>query len=130
MGPQRATTASVTGGIRRIELPVAGLTCANCVQAVERALRAVPGVAAATVNLAGGRAFVDYDAGATAISALHEAIKATGYRVGTAAARLGIRGTSRATSPQRLRFSRSSDSSSVTVIANATRLRRWKPRAA
>src|SRR3972149_1026091 len=45
-----------TSGARRVGLPVAGLTCHNCVQAVERALQAVPGVTAATVNLVEGRA--------------------------------------------------------------------------
>ncbi|MBI2161355.1 MAG: copper-translocating P-type ATPase [Candidatus Rokubacteria bacterium] len=88
-----ATTGVREGtGTRRLELPVAGLTCANCVQAVERALRALPGVTAVTVNLSGGRAFVDYDPGATTLPAIHEAVKRAGYRVGTATARVGIRG--------------------------------------
>ncbi|MBI4594095.1 MAG: copper-translocating P-type ATPase, partial [Candidatus Rokubacteria bacterium] len=78
--------------MRRVELPVAELTCAACVQAVERALRAVPGVRSATVNLAGGRAFVDYDPDATTLSALHEAVKAAGYRIGPAKARFDVRG--------------------------------------
>ena len=37
---------------REIHLPVAGMTCASCVARVEKALRRVPGVAAANVNLA------------------------------------------------------------------------------
>ena len=56
-----STTARVSDEhkrIERIDLPVAGLTCANCVQAVERALRVVDGVKRATVNLASSRAFV------------------------------------------------------------------------
>jgi copper chaperone CopZ len=59
---------------------VAGLTCATCVQAVERALRAVPGVTGATVNLTGGRAFVGYDPGKASVPALVDAVKAAGYR--------------------------------------------------
>ncbi|HMO72240.1 MAG TPA: heavy metal-associated domain-containing protein, partial [Paracoccaceae bacterium] len=41
-----------------ITLPVAGMTCASCVGRVEQALRAVPSVADATVNMATGRAQV------------------------------------------------------------------------
>jgi Au+-exporting ATPase len=40
------------------ELPIEGMTCASCVGRVERALRAVPGVEQATVNLATQRAQV------------------------------------------------------------------------
>src|SRR3990172_3713866 len=89
-----ATTGVRAGvaGARRVELPVSGLTCHNCVQAVERALRAVPGVRTATVNLAGGRAAVEYDPEQTGLPALREAVKATGYRVGTATTRFAIRG--------------------------------------
>ncbi len=78
-------------GIRRIELPVAGLTCASCAQAVQRALLAVPGVRSATVNLVGGRAFVDFDPSRTAIGALHDGIKQAGYRIDAARARFGVR---------------------------------------
>jgi len=89
-----ATTGVRAGvaGARRVELPVSGLTCHNCVQAVERALRAVPGVRTATVNLAGGRAAVEYDPEKTGLPALREAVKAAGYRVWTATTRFAIRG--------------------------------------
>lgn len=79
-------------GIYRIDLPVSGLTCANCVQSVERALRAVRGVERATVNLAAGRAFVEYDAEQTSLTAIHEAIKVAGYRSETAKTRFKIEG--------------------------------------
>src|SRR3990170_1418487 len=89
-----ATTGvgGAVAGARRVELPVSGLTCHNCVQAVERALRAVPGVTRATVNLAGGRAFVDYDPTEATVSALHEAVRSAGYRSDATKARFGIRG--------------------------------------
>ena len=35
-----------------LTLPVAGMTCASCVARVEKALKKVPGVTAARVNLA------------------------------------------------------------------------------
>src|SRR3970282_724435 len=78
------------GGPKRVELPVFGLTCARCVQAVEKALRAVPGVKRATVNLAGGRAFLDYDPAQTGVPALERAIRDAGYRTEGATARFGV----------------------------------------
>ncbi len=95
---ERAIPSATTGvggrpdGLQRIELPVSGLTCPKCVETVERALRAVPGVGRATVNLAQGRAFVEYDAGRATAAALHDAIKAAGYRSDTATARFSIDG--------------------------------------
>ena len=44
--------------------PVEGMTCASCVRRVERALKKVPGVAEAAVNLALNEATVSYE-GAT-----------------------------------------------------------------
>ena len=41
-----------------IDLDVEGMTCASCVTRVEKALRKVPGVAEASVNLATERATV------------------------------------------------------------------------
>jgi len=79
-------------GVRHIELPVSGLTCANCVQKVEQALRVVRGVKGATVNLTTGRAFVEYDPSETTIAQLRDAIKAAGYRSETAKTRFRIDG--------------------------------------
>ena len=91
--PASATTGvRAARGLRRIELPVSGMTCDRCAQAVERALRAVPGVKRATVNLATGRAFVDYDPEQATLLALHEAIRSAGYRSDTARTRFSIRG--------------------------------------
>ena len=45
-----------------LDLGIAGMTCASCVGRVERALRKVPGVQDATVNLATERAHIVFDA--------------------------------------------------------------------
>jgi len=79
-------------GSRRVELPVSGLRCPACVQSLEGALRAVPGVTRATVNLATKRAFVEYDPEETSLAVVHEAMKTAGYRAGTATARFAIKG--------------------------------------
>ena len=63
---------------RRIELTVAGMTCASCVGRVERALRATPGVISAQVNLATERAQVQVLDG-TDLGALTAAVAKAGY---------------------------------------------------
>ncbi|GAB1576179.1 heavy metal translocating P-type ATPase [Bordetella petrii] len=59
-----------------VELAVGGMTCASCVGRVEKALKAVPGVAQATVNLATERATVR---GVAAVQDLVAAIEKVGY---------------------------------------------------
>lgn len=61
-----------------IELSVSGMTCASCVGRVEKALKAVPGVSAATVNLATERAQVTATGG-TSPTALIQAVAKAGY---------------------------------------------------
>ena len=68
---------------RPVELSVTGMTCASCVGRVERALKAVPGVTVATVNLATETAHVE---GVADAGALVAAIKAAGYEATVAAA--------------------------------------------
>ena len=68
---QNSATAAGT-----ISLPIDGMTCASCVGRVERALKAVPGVVDAVVNLATERATVD---GSASADALIEAVAAAGY---------------------------------------------------
>lgn len=62
-----------------IDLAITDMTCASCVGRVERALRAVPGVASAEVNLATERASVSVWRGATETAALVAAVARAGY---------------------------------------------------
>ena len=63
---------------QRIKLQVEGMTCASCVGRVERALKKVPGVLAAAVNLAAGTAEVRALAG-TPADTLVAALDRAGY---------------------------------------------------
>jgi heavy metal translocating P-type ATPase len=63
---------------KTIQLPVEGMRCGSCVSRVERALAAVPGVAAARVNLATRVASLDITHGFDPGRA-REALKAAGY---------------------------------------------------
>ena len=61
-----------------IKLPIEGMTCASCVARVEKALKAVPGVATAEVNLATETATVSLAEGAPPHSLL-AAVERAGY---------------------------------------------------
>ncbi|NLO72561.1 MAG: cadmium-translocating P-type ATPase [candidate division WS1 bacterium] len=63
----------------KVRLHIQGMHCANCAQAVERALQHLPGVAAATVNFAAETAAVEYDPEAIDPRKLIETVEAAGY---------------------------------------------------
>jgi Cu+-exporting ATPase len=65
--------------VETIQLGVGGMTCASCVAHVEKALRAVPGVLEATVNLATERASVRALAGPELLPNLRRAVAEAGY---------------------------------------------------
>ncbi|MDB5813043.1 MAG: heavy metal translocating P-type ATPase [Rhodocyclales bacterium] len=78
---------------RNITLPVTGMSCASCAGRVEKALRAVDGVAEANVNLATEQANVSFKPQAT-IEQLVQAIERAGYAVPAATIDLAIAGMS------------------------------------
>jgi Cu+-exporting ATPase len=65
----------------RLDLPIAGMTCAACVKRVQSALGKVPGVISADVNLATEIASVSFDPERVNIQELKLAIEEAGYRV-------------------------------------------------
>ncbi len=69
-----------------IELSIDGMTCASCVARVEKALKKVPGVEQANVNLATERAWIQPNA-AVSSQDLIQAIKKSRLRRQTAATR-------------------------------------------
>ena len=71
-------THDMTMGHARLK--VGGMTCSACVGHVEKALKAVPGVTAATVNLGTEQADVNFDAGVE-IAELGRAVAGAGYDV-------------------------------------------------
>jgi Cu+-exporting ATPase len=62
-----------------ITLPILGMSCASCQQAVEKALRATTGVESAHVDLMSHRASVVFDSAQVAPAQLVEAVRASGY---------------------------------------------------
>ena len=61
-----------------ISLSIQGMTCASCVSRVERALKKLPGVAQANVNLATERAEIDIADTALVQQAI-QAVQKAGY---------------------------------------------------
>ena len=74
-----------------IQLEVAGMTCASCVMRVEKAIKAIPGVRQASVNLATERVSVKADASVTADS-LVAAVRKAGYEVAMTETTLQVEG--------------------------------------
>jgi len=64
-----------------VTLKVEGMSCGGCVASVTRVLRALPGVADATVSLQAGTAQVSFDEARTDQTALRAAIEGAGYEV-------------------------------------------------
>ena len=78
--------------VERIDLPIAGMTCASCAAKIEKGLASVPGVSKATVNFAAEKATVVFHPDQTDISHLAERIKDLGYEAKVEKVLLPVRG--------------------------------------
>jgi len=64
-----------------VELPIKGMTCANCAQTIERALNRLEGVVKANVNFASERASVEYLPALVSLEEIKKAVVDAGYEV-------------------------------------------------
>lgn len=64
-----------------VRLEIEDMTCASCVSRVEKALKTVPAVQTASVNLATGEAVVRVFGGAASLPAMKAAVEKAGYQV-------------------------------------------------
>ncbi|PWH17111.1 MAG: heavy metal translocating P-type ATPase [Anaerolineae bacterium] len=76
---------------KSLTLPITGMTCANCVATVERNLKKLDGVSAATVNLSSERATVEFDAAKLGLADLIARVERAGYGIATGEAELVIK---------------------------------------
>jgi Cu+-exporting ATPase len=65
----------------KAELPVTGMTCANCARTIERSLGRLGGVVSASANFASERVSVEYLPGVVSLAAIQQAIRDAGYDV-------------------------------------------------
>ncbi|HEX2765049.1 MAG TPA: heavy metal translocating P-type ATPase [Candidatus Limnocylindria bacterium] len=77
-----AHTTSPASADAELTLPVVGMTCASCVNRIERFLSNADGVSTAAVNLATERATVRFDPSRIDRGGIVAAIEAAGYEVG------------------------------------------------
>ena len=76
---------------QQLTLPVQGMTCASCVNHVQKALSKVEGVEDVNVNLATEKANLWFDTG-VGVKTLVDTVRETGYDVGTDMVTLDIEG--------------------------------------
>src|SRR4051794_32943648 len=74
-----ATLIPKTSETQEAALSVEGMDCASCVSHVEKAARSIPGVQACQVNLARGRAVVQFDPAKTNPEQVAAAVTDAGY---------------------------------------------------
>ncbi|NOZ62543.1 MAG: cadmium-translocating P-type ATPase [Calditrichaeota bacterium] len=78
--------------VKKIDLPVSGMSCASCAVTIEKALKHADGVAGASVNFASQKASVTFDASKVDATKLAETIRSAGYEVAEDSITLSIKG--------------------------------------
>ncbi|MEC8911094.1 MAG: copper ion binding protein, partial [Chloroflexota bacterium] len=86
--------ATADKNIKRLNLPVEGMTCAACVGFVESSLQRVPGMMEVAVNLGTEKAVVEFDTSEVTFEQIQEAVSGAGYRLSSQSASLNIGGMS------------------------------------
>jgi Cu+-exporting ATPase len=67
--------------IEKVVLPIQGMTCASCVNRVEKALSSLKGVVHVNINFATERASIEYLPGEATIKDFKKAVQEAGYQV-------------------------------------------------
>jgi Cu+-exporting ATPase len=78
--------------VKRVDIPVTGMTCAACSSRVQNTLSKLKGVESASVNLAVGQATVYYHPSETSVDAFIETIKDLGYGVSVSKITIPVKG--------------------------------------
>ncbi|MBS0171003.1 MAG: copper-translocating P-type ATPase [Nitrospira sp.] len=79
INPSAGAEASATPQLRKVTIPVQGMTCAACQSRVQQAVQKEPGVFDASVHLMLKQAVITYDSAVTSEASLVQAINRTGY---------------------------------------------------
>ncbi|MGA2914352.1 MAG: heavy metal translocating P-type ATPase [Methanoregula sp.] len=87
--PKKVTLAELENAVkqagyeivnREATIKIGGMVCATCVQTIEAALRALPGVITASVNLGTEKAYVTYNPSISGLDEIKKAIEDSGYQ--------------------------------------------------
>jgi len=76
---------------KQLTLPITGMYCANCVSTIERNLKKVSGVHAASVNLASERAVVEFDPGKANLGHMVARLERAGYGIAAGLAEIPLK---------------------------------------
>jgi len=76
----------------KTNLPITGMTCANCAANIERSLKKLPGVDEASVNFASEQAAVDFDPKQVQLREVIDKIQSAGYGVAAAKVEMPVTG--------------------------------------
>ncbi len=79
-GIEPALVRQAAPQLEHLSLTIEGMDCAACAAAIEKKLKAVPGVHEASVSYERGRAEIDYDSKSASVGQLEKAIQEAGYR--------------------------------------------------
>jgi Cu+-exporting ATPase len=66
--------------IKNASIKIAGMTCAMCVNTIEKSLKELSGVTSVQVNLAAEKAYVTYDADRISLDRMKQVIEEAGYQ--------------------------------------------------
>ncbi|MGE5839790.1 MAG: heavy metal translocating P-type ATPase, partial [Deltaproteobacteria bacterium] len=77
---------------KTITIPVTGMSCANCALTIERTVKKVPGVKAASVNFAAEQASLSFDPDQVQVDTLVAKIRDAGYGVAKATVDIPVTG--------------------------------------
>jgi Cu+-exporting ATPase len=81
-------------GLKKVELPVTGMTCASCVARIEKGLSKMSGIVDAKVNFGTERATISFDPSRVQIGDFVSTIKDLGYEAGMEKVTLPVHGMS------------------------------------
>ena len=71
--------STIATALKKVTLPVTGMSCASCAGSVERMLQAESGVVSASVNYANASVMLEFDPKVTQVTKLQQAAQAIGY---------------------------------------------------
>jgi Cu+-exporting ATPase len=78
---QNSTLLTKKEGLKKIQVPILGMSCASCVSRVQESLSNLPGVVSASVNLATETATIQFDETKVNTSHFKQTVESAGYKL-------------------------------------------------
>jgi Cu+-exporting ATPase len=100
--PEPSSGVRLEQGLKRVNLPVTGMSCASCVARIEKGLSKMSGIAEAKVNFATEKAAVTFDPAKIHLGDFVATIRDLGYEAGVEKATFPVQGMSCASCVKRV----------------------------